>query len=88
MRMKRKTILKSVVLAALCFGVSGISQAANYETVLIGTEADKKVMGDAMKIDGRTSSYTFKKDTTITARFNWQDMVKDPYYIDTGKPVY
>ena len=49
MRMKRKTILKSVVLAALCFGVSGISQAANYETVLIGTEADKKVMGDAME---------------------------------------
>lgn len=88
MRMKRKTILKSVVLAALCFGVSGISQAANYETVLIGTEADKKVMGDTMKIDGRTSSYTFKEDTTITARFNWQDMVKDPYYIDTGKQGY
>ena len=88
MRMKRKTILKSVVLAALCFGVSGISQAANYETVLIGTEADKKVMGDTMTIDGRTSSYTFKEDTTITARFNWQDMVKDPYYIDTGKQGY
>ena len=89
MRMQRKTILKSVVLAALCFGVSGISQAANYETVLIGTEEhDKKVMGDTMTVSGKTATYDFKEDTTIIGRFNWQDMIKDPYYIDTGKQGY
>ena len=85
MRMKRKTILKSVVLAALCFGVSGISQAANYESVLIGTEEhDKKVMGDTMTVSGKTATYDFKEDTTIIGRFNWQDMIKEPYKISTG----
>lgn len=85
MRMQRKTILKSVVLAALCFGVSGISQAANYESVLIGTEEhDKKVMGDTMTVSGKTATYDFKEDTTIIGRFNWQDMIKEPYKISTG----